>query len=97
MNNFLVQTLMGSALRTMPAALKSARECARLRTTMIEAAWPWLRHQPGSALSRWFQEPLRRSNHFDASGAAGLELGETFAQRLASACEGRLFGGGYVD
>jgi len=29
---------------------------ARLRTTMIEAAWLWLRHQPESALSRWFQE-----------------------------------------
>src|SRR5215468_10174152 len=33
----------------------------------------------------------------DASGAVGLELGETFAQLLASACEGHLFGGGYVD
>src|SRR5215813_10762658 len=33
----------------------------------------------------------------DASGAAGLELGETFAQLLASACEGHLLGGGYVD
>src|SRR5215471_14757978 len=33
----------------------------------------------------------------DASGATGLELGETFAQLLASACEGHLFGGGYVD
>jgi len=26
----------------------------RLRHTMIELAWFWLRHQPGSALSRWF-------------------------------------------
>src|SRR5439155_14532580 len=33
----------------------------------------------------------------DASGAASLELGETFAQLLARACEGHLFGGGYVD
>src|SRR5436190_23030843 len=33
----------------------------------------------------------------DASGAARLELDETFAQLLASACEGHLFGGGYVD
>src|SRR5207248_3868623 len=33
----------------------------------------------------------------DASGAAGLELSETFAQLLASACEGHLFGGGYID
>jgi transposase len=27
----------------------------RLRHTMIELAWFWLRHQPGSALSQWFQ------------------------------------------
>ena len=26
----------------------------RLRKTMIELAWSWLRHQPDSALSRWF-------------------------------------------
>src|SRR5690348_4937745 len=32
-----------------------------------------------------------------ADGAAGLELDETFAQLLASPCEGHLFGGGYVD
>ena len=29
---------------------------ARLRKTMIQLAWLWLRHQPGSALSRWFHE-----------------------------------------
>ncbi len=33
----------------------------------------------------------------DASGAAGLEPGETFAQLLASACEAHLLGGGHVD
>jgi transposase len=27
---------------------------AKLRTTMVELAWQWLRYQPGSALSRWF-------------------------------------------
>jgi transposase len=27
----------------------------RLRHAMIELAWFWLRHQPDSALSRWFQ------------------------------------------
>ena len=30
----------------------------RLRTTMIQLAWLWLRHQPASALSRWFRERL---------------------------------------
>lgn len=28
----------------------------RLRTTMIQLAWLWLRHQPASALSKWFQQ-----------------------------------------
>jgi transposase len=28
----------------------------RLRRTMVELAWQWLRHQPGSALSRWFRD-----------------------------------------
>jgi transposase len=28
---------------------------ARVRTMAIELAWCWLRFQPGSALSRWFQ------------------------------------------
>jgi len=29
---------------------------ARLRKTVIQLAWLWLRHQPGSVLSRWFHE-----------------------------------------
>ena len=29
---------------------------ARLRKSMIQLAWGWLRNQPGSALSRWFHE-----------------------------------------
>jgi transposase len=33
----------------------------RLRTTMIELAWLWLRHQPDSALSRWFHERVQRN------------------------------------
>ena len=28
----------------------------RLRTTMLQLAWLWLRHQPNSALSRWFHQ-----------------------------------------
>jgi transposase len=28
----------------------------RLRRAMVELAWFWLRHQPGSALSAWFRE-----------------------------------------
>jgi transposase len=28
----------------------------RLRTTMIQLAWLWTRHQPQSALTRWFKE-----------------------------------------
>jgi transposase len=33
----------------------------RLRTTMIQVAWLWTRHQPGSALSRWFFERVQRT------------------------------------
>jgi len=33
----------------------------------------------------------------DAGSAPGLELGETFAQLIARAREGYLFGGGYID
>ena len=29
---------------------------ARLRKTMVQLAWLWLRHQPGSDLSRWFNQ-----------------------------------------
>jgi transposase len=32
----------------------------RLRTTMIQLAWLWLRHQPASALSLWFHERVQR-------------------------------------
>ena len=28
----------------------------RLRKTMVELAWSWTHHQPGSALTQWFQK-----------------------------------------
>lgn len=31
----------------------------RLRTTMIQLAWLWLRNQPGSVLSRWFVDRVQ--------------------------------------
>jgi transposase len=33
----------------------------RLRAMMVELAWLWLRHQPASALSRWFHERVRHN------------------------------------
>jgi transposase len=33
----------------------------RLRTTMIQLAWLWLRHQPDSALSQWFRKRVERN------------------------------------
>lgn len=33
----------------------------RLRTTMIQLAWLWIRHQPDSALTHWFRERVARS------------------------------------
>jgi transposase len=34
---------------------------ARVRTLMVELAWSWLRHQPGSALSKWYLERFGRT------------------------------------
>jgi transposase len=34
---------------------------SRLRTTMIQLAWLWLRHQPRSALTLWFQDRIERN------------------------------------
>jgi transposase len=34
----------------------------RLRRTLIEMAWLWLRYQPGSALSQWFQARAREAS-----------------------------------
>ncbi|MCA1440809.1 IS110 family transposase [Ensifer sp. IC4062] len=34
----------------------------RLRATMVELAWLWLRHQPNSALTFWFKERIARSS-----------------------------------
>lgn len=34
---------------------------ARLRSTLLEMSWLWLRHQPGSALSRWFNERVAQN------------------------------------
>ena len=40
----------------------------RLRTTMLQLAWLWLRHQPQSALTLWFHERVKRN-----SGAAAQD------------------------
>ena len=34
----------------------------RLRSTMIQLAWLWLRHQPTSELSLWFRERVKRND-----------------------------------
>ena len=39
----------------------------RLRSKMIELAWLWTRHQPDSALSRWFQERSKLDNRRKAT------------------------------
>jgi hypothetical protein len=33
----------------------------RLRTTLTQLAWLWLRHQPQSALALWFKERVMRN------------------------------------
>jgi transposase len=34
----------------------------RLRSTLIQLAWLWLRHQPQSVLALWFEERVRRNS-----------------------------------
>jgi transposase len=41
----------------------------RLRTKMIQLAWLWLRHQPQSALARWFHEQGQRGRKGWRKGA----------------------------
>jgi hypothetical protein len=66
------------------------RPFGRVEPTMIEAAWLWLRHQPGSALSRWFQERVRAdrgrlrrvSMHFQTSRSPVPSSCRRFARHL---------------
>src|ERR1700730_1347968 len=39
----------------------------RLRTTMIQLAWLWLRHQPNSALAQWLQEEIKYLKRYTPS------------------------------
>lgn len=34
----------------------------RLRRILVQLGWLWLRHQPGSALSRWFHDRVKQAN-----------------------------------
>jgi transposase len=53
---------------------------ARLRSTLIEVAWSWLRFQPGSEVSRWFAQ------RFATSGKRSRRVGiVAVARRLAIA------------
>ena len=60
----------------------------RLRTTMIQLAWLWLRHQPGSALSLWFQERVRR-NGGRLKKPMIVALARKLLIALVEVCDGR--------
>lgn len=40
---------------------RKVRELSRLRSTLLEMAWLWLRHQPASTLSRWFNDRVAQN------------------------------------
>ncbi|RWK73132.1 MAG: transposase [Mesorhizobium sp.] len=44
------------------ALMAHKRGDPRLRVTLVQSAWLWLRHQPNSALSKWFRERTQ-ANH----------------------------------
>src|ERR671917_911800 len=43
----------------------------RLRTAVVELAWLWLRHQPGSGLAAWFRRRLGEAGGRLAKGLVG--------------------------
>lgn len=49
----------------------------RLRSTMIQLAWLWLRHQPNSSLSRWFHQRSK-----DSGGAHRKRMVVALARKL---------------
>lgn len=49
----------------------------RLRSTMIQLAWLWLRHQPNSSLSRWFHQRAK-----DSGGAHRKRMVVALARKL---------------
>lgn len=44
----------------------------RLRSTMVELAWLWLKHQPDSALSLWFKERVKAAGSLRKTLLAAL-------------------------
>jgi transposase len=70
---------VGSFLGLTPSLYNSGEEercqgisragSGRVRAIMIEAAWLWIRHQPRSALTRWFRRAIvRRADRRWAAG-----------------------------
>ena len=60
----------------------------RLRKTMIELAWFWLRHQPDSALSRWVSGAGRRREGTDPPDRH-RRAGPQTPRRLVALCHPR--------
>lgn len=48
----------------------------RLRATMVELAWLWLRHQPKSALTIWFKERITRNSTGSQVAGCSVEVRE---------------------
>jgi transposase len=44
----------------------------RLRTTLIQLAWLWLRHQPHSALSLWFEDRVKNGDRLKKTTIVAL-------------------------
>jgi transposase len=45
---------------------------ARVRTLIVELAWLWLRHQPESELTRWYQERWNQGGRFRRVGIVAV-------------------------
>ena len=49
----------GRVARSIMSRAVSKAGNPRLRAILVEMAWLWLRHQPGSALARWYHDRVR--------------------------------------
>ena len=63
----------GKAGQSITSRVSSKAGNPRLRTSLIQLAWLWLRHQPQSTLTLWFKERVSgNGGHFKKSTIVAL-------------------------
>ena len=73
---------LGALVGLVPTPFNSGKSCReqgiskagnkQLRRLLVELAWCWVRHQPGSALTLWFQQRFGQGKRLRRIGIVGL-------------------------